>query len=370
MTTLSATAFKWSGTGYNSTYDTSHKVTLTDDDDQYQGSGDTDERVSIDGGSDSSSLYSPYAIDVSFTDTSGEDHVETFYFFNTSGDWYFIPGADSQFTEGAQLGSYQSHTVGWEYSSAVCFAGGTRILTKAGSVPVETLKPGALIRVLDGDCRPLRMQIVREISIIELASHPQLRPIRIARGALGPGLPSRDLLVSRQHRMLANGPICQRMFGTDEVLIPAHRLTALPGCRIEPPEKPLTYHHLVFDRHEVVFAEGAPSESFFPGPQALRTIPSAARAELFNIFPDALNAQQSAAFARQIPPGSRQMRLLARILKNQHPFFEPSATHAVRLSAGDPAIPLAPSTHANVATHLLPGRGVDGVAKNVALAPR
>lgn len=325
MTTLTATAFKWSGTGYNSTYDTSHSVTLTDNDDHFQGRGDHDERVSIDGGAESSSLYNPYAIDVSFTDTSGDDHVETFYFFNTSGDWYFIPGPDSAFTEGAHLGTYQSHTVGWDYASAVCFANGTHILTAAGLTRVEDLVIGDKIRVLDGDTRRLRMHIVRQLSVNELRRNARLFPVRITRGALGNGLPRRDLRVSRQHRMLVNGPICTRMFGADAVLVPAHKLTVLPGCKIERPTAPMSYHHLIFDQHEVIFAEGAASESFYPGPEAIRNIPADALAEMGEIFGDVLRSNAPLGHARLAPSGKKSAKLLKRHAKNHRPVYDPVA---------------------------------------------
>lgn len=355
MTTLTATAFKWSGTGYNSTYDSSHNVTLTDNDDQYQGRGDADERVSIDGGAESSSLSNPYAIDVSFTDTSGDDHVETFYFFNTSGDWYFIPGPDSQFTEGAHLGTYQSHTVGWEYSSAVCFADGTQILTDNGPRPVEEIDAGDMVRVLDGSYRPLRMHIVSPQNLRKLQSNARLHPVRIARGALGNGLPHRDLRVSRQHRMLVNGPICARMFGTDAVLVPAHKLTILPGCQIERPTASLSYHHLIFDQHEVIYAEGAASESFFPGPEAIRHVPAEALAEMLEIFPDALFNQH---LARPAVLGKKSAKLLKRHAKNQRPIFDQNAplgtgrNGGIRQGRATPPFPHAP-TEALVARQCL-----------------
>ncbi len=105
------TAFHWSGNGYNSQYNASFTAQIQDNDNTYQGSGDSDETISIDGGSFNTSSGSPYVIKVSFTDTDGVSHVEPFQFFNTSGPpsgWYFIPEPDSAFTEGATLGSYQS----------------------------------------------------------------------------------------------------------------------------------------------------------------------------------------------------------------------------------------------------------------------
>lgn len=328
MASITATAFKWTGTYYNATYTTSYSVTISDDDDQYEGGGDSSEMVSINGSTESASMASPFAIDVSFTDTSGAPHVETFYFFNTAGDWYFIPSGDSEFTEGAHLGNYQSHVVGWEYDAAVCFTNGTRIETVTGPILVEDLKPGTLVRVLDGGYRPLRKQLVRDFGLAELADNPHLHPVSIDKGALGSGLPWRKLCVSRQHRMLINGPICQRMFETQSVLVPAHRLAGLPGCWIEAPDQPLSYHHLVFDQHEIVFAEGAASESFFPGPEAMKSVGPAARAELCAIYPELDNDAFRRETAHRVPSAAQQRKLLARHHKNEKPLYCPDSTLA------------------------------------------
>ena len=52
-------------------------------------------------------------------------------------------------------------------------------------------------------------------------AYPKVQPVRILAGALGHGMPQRDLLVSRQHRMLVSSAICERMFGLEQVLVSA-----------------------------------------------------------------------------------------------------------------------------------------------------
>jgi hypothetical protein len=46
---------------------------------------------------------------------------------------------------------------------------------------------------------------------------------------LGANLPSSDLLVSQQHRILVSSKVVQRMFGTDEVLVSANSLIGMNG---------------------------------------------------------------------------------------------------------------------------------------------
>ena len=48
----------------------------------------------------------------------------------------------------------------------------------------------------------------------------------------------------------------------------------------------MTYVHIMFDQHEIVFAEGALTEAFYPGPQALKSIDRAAMTELLTLFPE------------------------------------------------------------------------------------
>jgi hypothetical protein len=48
----------------------------------------------------------------------------------------------------------------------------------------------------------------------------------------------------------------------------------------------VTYLHILLDRHEVIYAEGAASESFLPAVQALCALDETARATLLAERPD------------------------------------------------------------------------------------
>lgn len=316
-------AFRWSGTGYNATYDTSYTAVFDDDDGQFQGSGDASETVSIDGGAFGATGGAPHVITVNFTDTDGDPHVEEFYFFyaGSSGGWYFVPGPGSEFTVGATLGMYQSHYNGWDYSTVTCFTAGTQIATRHGGQPVESLKAGDIVMSHDGRELRLRQVLRRNICVQDMRRHERLRPIHISKGALGPGVPARDLKVSRQHRILLRSVIAQRMFGHPEVLVAAARLTLLPGVFVDPVSEPVSYVHLLFDRHEIILANGTPAESFYPGVEALHGLPSAAREEIELLFP-ALCEGTSPDFVRNVPPRARQKRLVERLASNRKPALE------------------------------------------------
>jgi hypothetical protein len=199
-----------------------------------------------------------------------------------------------------------------------CFNRETLITTPSGPVSIENLRVGDAVLTLDRGAQPILWIGSRQLNTIELMVFPNLRPIRVAAGALGLGLPERDLLVSPQHRMLLRSVIAQRMFGSAEVFVPAKKLVGVPGITVDSDVQSVEYFHLLFDRHEVVFAEGAPTESLFTGPEALKGVGADARAEIAALFPSLELGKQSPALARDIPmTGYRMKQLVARHRKNK-----------------------------------------------------
>ena len=202
---------------------------------------------------------------------------------------------------------------------AICLTKGTRIRTAGGETLIEDLRVGDQVAVFEGGHSELRLVSREVFSDADLAENPKLRPIRITAGALGDGLPTRDLLVSRNHRMLVVSKIAERMFGKSKVLVPAKQLTVLPGIYSEDAADGVEYFHLAFDRHQVIFAEGAPTESLFPGREALRSLPSDVREELLTIFPK-LSVQAAVIEpAFPIPSSKQQKNLIARLVENGKP---------------------------------------------------
>ncbi len=156
-----------------------------------------------------------------------------------------------------------------------CFVAGTRIRVPDGEVPVETLKPGDLVETQDRG-----PQVLRWVGIRSVDARGDFAPVRFAKGALGN---DRVLWVSPQHRMVIGGWQAELLFGEDEILVAATHLVGLPGIRRQPMPR-IAYVHLLFDRHEIVFAEGAPSESFHPGSRLLDDDPALC-AEISALFP-------------------------------------------------------------------------------------
>lgn len=207
---------------------------------------------------------------------------------------------------------------------AMCFATGTLIETADGPRPVEALRVGERVLTRDHGFQPLRWLGGRRLSGAELAQAPRLAPVRIAAGALGPGQPARELTLSPQHRVLVRSPIAGRMAGQAEVLVAAVHLLGLPGVeRIAAPGG-VGYWHLMFDAHEIVFANGAEAESLYLGPMARQALPPEALAEIAAIFPGLLEeGAATPAPARPMLRGAQSRRLVERQVKNRKPLVAP-----------------------------------------------
>jgi len=159
----------------------------------------------------------------------------------------------------------------------ICFTAGTRILTPRGQRPVEDLAPGDAVVTRDNG-----VQAVRWAGRRRVAGTGRFAPVRINARTTGN---DRALLVSPQHRMLHCSAVATLYFDSPEVLIPAKHL--INGSSIVQEEtESIEYVHLLFDRHEIIFAEGCPSESFHPGQIGLSAVAGPAREELFRLFPD------------------------------------------------------------------------------------
>ncbi|MFO1140216.1 MAG: Hint domain-containing protein [Paracoccus sp. (in: a-proteobacteria)] len=199
-----------------------------------------------------------------------------------------------------------------ENTLVVCFAAGTLILTQQGERPVEDLAPGDLVQTRDHGLQPIRWAGKRVLSPAELAANPKLRPIRIRKGALGRGLPAADLVVSPQHRVLVRSRIAQRMFGADEVLVAAKQLCQIDGIEVAEDMASVAYHHIMFDRHEVVISNGAETESLFTGPEALKAVGAVALTEILTLFPELANENHRPEAARTIAIGRRARQMAER----------------------------------------------------------
>ena len=204
-------------------------------------------------------------------------------------------------------------------TAVVCFAADTLIETAYGAVAAGDLAAGDMVRTRDAGFQPVRWTGHRSLTATDLAAEPSLRPIRIKAGALGANIPAADLLVSPQHRVLVRSQIAQKMFSAAEVLVAAKQLLMIDGIDVADDLRQVTYVHFLFDDHQIVFSNGAEAESLHTGPQALKSVGAAARAEIFSIFPELSEGTSGRAGARMLASGRMGRRLAVRHAENGKP---------------------------------------------------
>lgn len=220
---------------------------------------------------------------------AGSGHVVVFEGTDGNGDAVQVvwtPGFDLEqwywdnYTPSDEPGFYVTDQDAYtEYTAPViCFAGDTLIATPRGPVRAASLVPGALVDTLDHG-----PQIVHWVGQTVVRGAGRLAPVVFPEGALGN---TRPLVLSPQHRLLYRAPFVELMFATPEVLVPARHFadTGALGATIR--EQPvIRYVHLLFERHEIVMAEGVPCESLFLGDVARQAIDPDARDEILSLFP-------------------------------------------------------------------------------------
>ena len=156
--------------------------------------------------------------------------------------------------------------------NVVCFARGTAIRLADGSEAlIEDLATGAMIETMDHGAQELRWVGSRRV-----AAKSHLAPIMIKAGAMGNNA---DLRVSPQHRMLVEGWRAELLFGENQVLAAAKHLVNGDNIYVDEGTE-VEYFHMLFDTHEIVFANGAPSESFHPGELGMGSLAPESREEI------------------------------------------------------------------------------------------
>ena len=162
-------------------------------------------------------------------------------------------------------------------TSVPCFVAGTQIATPDGPKAVEDLAPGDLVLTQDDGAQPLRWAGTRTVP-----ATGDFAPILIRRGTFGS---ENDVMVSPLHRVLVRDSLAELLFGEAEVLVAArdlvndHSVQRVPGGSV-------TYVHLMFDTHQVVFTEGLATESFLPGPQTTKSFEREIVEEICSVFPE------------------------------------------------------------------------------------
>jgi hypothetical protein len=142
-------------------------------------------------------------------------------------------------------------------TNAICYLRGTRIVTAKGEMPAEDICIGDLVVTRAGGLRPVRWIGRQSFNRRFVQNNRGKIPVHIRAGALGAGLPLRDLFVSPGHSMLLG-----------ETLILARNLVNGITITQDFPATGDTIDYFQFELagHDCILAEGSWSESFADGP--------------------------------------------------------------------------------------------------------
>lgn len=183
-----------------------------------------------------------------------------------------------------------------------CFFESARIETDRGPVRVEDIAVGDMVLTLDDGYQPVRWHGRREV-----VSRGDLAPVRIPAGTFGE---HGALTVSPQHRLYFSGWRAELYCGKDEVLVRAIQLVKAGHLKQDCSGRLVTYHHLLFDRHQIIRVDGLWSESYYPGPTTLPDHDRHTQAELLTLFPEFKRDQLQGQGAPARPKSTAQAAAL------------------------------------------------------------
>lgn len=232
-----------------------------------------------------------YAATLTYTDGTTAT-ITAVVLQSTDGSLYLAPEIDANadqalldakpirsitFTAGngySNTGMWYDRQIG-DYKTPICFVAGTGILTPGGTVPVERLRPGHRVCTLDNGPQSIRWVGSVHFTAGYLARHRASQPVRLPEGFLGA---RRPVPVSPQHGVLT---------GQDR-LVRAKHFCGAPGMgvRVARGKRGVAYHHLLFDRHEILLADGLAAESCYPGREAIASLSARGRERLARVAPE------------------------------------------------------------------------------------
>lgn len=145
-------------------------------------------------------------------------------------------------------------------SAPACFEARMRIAIPGGWREAQHLAAGDVVTLADGGDAELALVLRQRV---EMSPEAGAWPVRIQAGALGPGTPSRKLVVSPQHRI---------WLADQNALAPARALQRLTGVGPLKHLRTIDYVHLILPRHSLIRAEDCICESFWPGEMAMASL--------------------------------------------------------------------------------------------------
>ena len=134
-----------------------------------------------------------------------------------------------------------------------CFFGRTRILTRKGLKKIRNIQVGDKVKTRNNGYKKVKWIGIQTIKVDQRIKYSRRTPVRFKKGRLGHNLPKRDLYTSSDHAMYVDG-----------LLINAGALVNGVNIISTEPAEDFKYYHIELDSHELIIAEGCPTESYLP----------------------------------------------------------------------------------------------------------
>ncbi len=196
----------------------------------------------------------------------------------------------------------------------ICYLRGTKILTPQGEVAVEELAIGDYVVTRFGGAQRIKWLGQQRYARRFLEHNRAHMPVKICEGALGRGLPWRDLFVSPGHSMLLG-----------ETLVLASSL--VNGITITQSEAPEEIHYIQIDleTHDCVLAEGCWSETYADAPGLRAKFHNAA--EFWALYPEYITPDELTLCASRPERGPELDAVLLPVVAQAAALVQPGALH-------------------------------------------
>lgn len=193
---------------------------------------------------------------------------------------YLLPIGTLSAQQSYRLVAVDRHAATRRFAQIACvsFGAGTRVSMADGSQkPIQDLTPGDLVLTRDSGPRP-----VRWIGRMTLRAYGSFAPVLIRAGVLGN---MHDLLLSADHRVLVYQRADQIGAGRPDILVKVRHL--IDGENVLRREGGyVDYVQLLFDSHEIVYAEGIAAESLLISQRNRDMLPDEVARNVSHISPD------------------------------------------------------------------------------------
>lgn len=134
---------------------------------------------------------------------------------------------------------------------AVCYLRGTPILTPDGECAIEALRIGDAVVTRFGGVRRIKWIGEQRYAGRFLQGNAEMLPVRIAAGALGQGVPVRELIVSPGHSLLLDG----------QLVLAQYLVNGITVTQGEVPDE-VHYFNIELEVHDCLLAAGVWAESY------------------------------------------------------------------------------------------------------------